>query len=130
VYAILETTHVLLAVSTISGFVIRGLWMILDSPLLAARAVRTAPHVVDTLFLATGIAMLFESSMNPLTQPWLLAKFAGLVAYIVLGTIALRRGRSKRSRITAFAAAIVVFAWIAGVARSRSIESWLALGGS
>jgi uncharacterized membrane protein SirB2 len=120
----------LLAVATIGGFILRGLWMIVESPLLDARAARTLPHVVDTLFLATGVAMLFDLSMNPLNQPWLLAKFAGLIAYIVLGTIALRRGRSKRARVTAFAAAVVVFAWISGVARSKSLASWLALVGT
>ena len=128
-YAALKSAHVLLAVLTISGFVLRGAWMILESPRLDARATRILPHVADTLFLATGIALLFRLSINPLTQSWLLAKFAGLFAYILLGTIALRRGRTKRSRIVAFAMAIVVFAWIAGVARSRSLESWLALAG-
>ena len=129
-YSALKTAHVLLAAATIGGFILRGIWMIVDSPLLDHRATRVAPHIVDTLFLSTGIAMLVELSMNPLTQPWLLAKFAGLFVYIVLGTIALRRGRSRRSRIAAFAAAILVFVWITGVARSHSLASWLTLVGS
>jgi hypothetical protein len=33
--------------------------------------------------------------MNPLDQPWLLAKIIGLLAYIGLGTVALKRGKTK-----------------------------------
>ena len=104
----------------------RGYWMIVESPWLQAKVTRIAPHIFDTLFLLSGIAMLFMASLNPLTQPWLLAKFAGLVAYIVLGTIAIKRGSTKQIRITAMVAALAVFAWIVGVAMTRSLLSWLA----
>ena len=128
-YAALKTIHVLFAIVSISGFVLRGFWMLKSSPLLDAKPTRIAPHIIDTLFLLSGIAMLVIASMNPLTAPWMLAKFAGLIVYIVLGMIAIRRGPTLAIRTTAFAAAVAVFAWIYGVALSRSILSWLALLG-
>ncbi|MDJ0938314.1 MAG: SirB2 family protein [Woeseiaceae bacterium] len=129
-YAALKSLHALLAIVTITGFLLRGFWMITGSPLLDKKLTRIAPHIIDTLFLLSGIAMLVIASMNPLAMPWLLAKFAGLIAYILLGMIALRRGPTPAIRMTAFAAAVAVFAWLYGVALSRSILSWLAVLGA
>lgn len=125
-YATLKMLHIGCAVLTISGFALRGSWMLTKSPLLSHRMTRILPHVVDTVFLLSGVAMLFLLSLNPFTQVWLNAKFAGLLAYIVLGTIALRRGPTRTIRGVAFVAAVLVFAWVAGVARTHSAWSWLA----
>jgi uncharacterized membrane protein SirB2 len=80
---------------------------------------------VDTVFLLSGIAMLVILSLNPLSQSWLLAKFAGLIIYVLLGTVAIRRGTTVQIRTVAFVAALSVFAYIAGVALSKSSASWL-----
>lgn len=101
--------------------------MLTSSALLEARPTRVVPHIVDTVFLLSGIAMLVMLSLNPLTQGWLLAKFGGLIAYIVLGVIALRRGHTRQIRIFAFIAALLAFAYIVGAALSRSPQSWLGL---
>lgn len=125
-YLLLKIIHVICAVTTISGFVLRVYWMLVGSDLLQHRITRIAPHVIDTLFLLAGFAMLFELSLNPFTQPWLLAKFAGLLIYILLGTIAIKRGPTLQVRVIAAVAAISVFAYIGGVALTHSIASWLA----
>lgn len=126
-YAALKMLHIGCAVLTISGFVLRGYWMLADSSLLSHRLTRILPHVVDTVFLLSGVAMLVLLSMNPFAQGWLNAKFAGLFAYIVLGTIALKRGPTRTIRGIALITAVVVFAWVAGVARAHSAASWLAI---
>ncbi len=126
-YGLLKTLHVVCATITISGFVLRGFWMLIESPLLSHKLTRIAPHIVDTLFLLSGIFMLLIAGMNPFTQPWLLAKFAALIVYILLGTIAIRRGRTRNVRAVAFVSAIAVFAYVIGVGMSRSPASWLAL---
>lgn len=125
-YLTLKFVHMVAAIATISGFLLRGYWMLVESSWLQHRLVRTLPHVVDTIFLASGIAMLWILSMNPFLQGWLVAKFAGLLAYIVLGTIALKRGATRQVRTIAFVAAVSVFAYITGVALSKSPASWLA----
>ena len=126
-YLTVKTLHMIAAALTISGFVLRGAWMLRDSPLLDRRIVRVAPHVVDALFLATGIALILILNLPVLSQPWLLAKLVALVFYVVLGSIALRRGRTKRTRAIAFVLALAVFAYIVGVALSKSMASWLML---
>jgi uncharacterized membrane protein SirB2 len=102
--------------------------MLTESERLQHRVTKIVPHIVDTVFFLAGVAMVWMLHLNPLTQGWLLAKFAGLIAYIVLGTIAIKRGPTKEARAIAFVAAISVFAYIAGVALAKSPLSWLAIG--
>lgn len=115
-----------MAILTLSGFVLRGIWMLTGSDKLEARVVRIAPHIVDTVFLLTGIALIAILQLPVFEQPWLLAKLAALLVYIVLGAVALHRGRSKPVRTTAFTFAILTFAYIVGVALTKSTLSWAA----
>ena len=126
-YVLLKYVHAFAAIATISGFMLRGWWMLTESNLLQHRATKIVPHVNDAILLLAGIGMLWVLQLNPFTQTWLLAKFAGLFAYILLGTIALKRGQTKQIRSFALVTAIAVFAWVAGVALAKSPLSWLAL---
>lgn len=115
IYESLKWLHV----GCVAGFLARGALMLAGSPRPRSRLLRVAPHVVDTLLLAAAIGMASLARLSPLAQPWRAAKIAGLVAYVVLGTIALRRGRTRGVRAAAFAAAMLVFAWIVGTALRR-----------
>lgn len=125
-YLLLRDLHTLTAIVAVSGFALRGYWMLIGSPRLQHRITRIAPHIVDTIFLASGIAMLVMMALNPFSQRWLLAKFAGLIAYILLGMVALRRGPTLKIRMSALAGALFAFAYVVGVALSKSPASWLA----
>jgi uncharacterized membrane protein SirB2 len=113
------------AIATISGFVLRGYWMMIQSEKLTLKIVRIAPHVIDTLFLLSGIALVSILQLNAFSEPWLLAKFAGLIGYIVLGTFAIKRGPTLQIRVIAFVGALSLFAYIVGVALTKSPVSWL-----
>ena len=123
-YASLKWLHVGAVVLSGFGFIARGVLMLVASPLLAARFVRVAPHVVDTVLLASAVGMAVLARMSPLAQPWLAAKIVGLLAYIVLGAVALRRGRTKRTRSLALIAALLAFAYVVGTALRRDVL-WL-----
>jgi len=101
-------------------FVFRGVWMVRASPLLEQRWVRVLPHLLDTLLLASALGLALLSAQYPFAQNWLTAKLIGLLIYIVLGTIALKRGRTRTMRIAALVAALVVFAYIVAVAVSKN----------
>ena len=126
-YETLKLIHIGTAVLTISGFVLRGYWMLSGSPKLQMKLVRIAPHIIDTVFLLSGIALIVTLHIPPLSQNWLLMKFVALAAYILLGTIALGRGKTMRARTTAFVLALATFAYIVGVALSKSTASWMTL---
>jgi uncharacterized membrane protein SirB2 len=71
--------------------------------------------------------MIWLLQLDPFTQAWLVAKFTGLIAYILLGTIAIKRGKTLQTRLIALAGAVSVFAYITGVALTKSPFSWIAL---
>lgn len=63
-YLFVKQLHISFAALSGSFFLLRGLWMLADSPLLQRRWVRTVPHVVDTLLLGSALALVF----NPLAR--------------------------------------------------------------
>ena len=119
-YLFLKYVHVSCVILSGCGFVLRGVWMLADSPRLRQRWVRGFPHVVDTALLASAIALAIISSQYPLAQSWLTAKVIGLIAYIVCGAIALKRGKTKTVRAVFFVVALLIFAYIVLVALNRS----------
>ena len=126
-YMLIKSLHMITAIATISGFVLRGYWMMVESERLQLKLIRIAPHIIDTLFLLSGIALVYQLHLNVFSQPWLLAKIIGLIAYIVLGTIAIKRGPTLQIRVIAFVAALATFAYIVGIALTKSPASWLKL---
>jgi len=120
----LRAVHMTCAGLSVAGFVLRWVWMLTDSRLLAARATKIAPHIVDTLLLASAIALVGIIGFGA-NAGWLSAKIVGLVVYIVLGTLALKRGRTKGARAVFGVLAIIVFAFIASVARTHDTLGFL-----
>jgi len=115
-YLILKNLHLATIAITLALFLLRGFWMMAESPRLQARWVRIVPHVNDTLLLASGIGLAVLIQQYPLVHGWLSAKFFALIAYIVLGTIALKRGKTRGQRIAAWIAALLVFGYMVTVA--------------
>ena len=114
-----KTMHVLCALASFTLFVLRGVWMLRDSPQRSRRWVRILPHAIDTLLLASAIALTLMLREYPLTHAWLSAKLLAMLLYIGLGLIALRHGRTKGVRAVAWIGAMAVFVYIASVASSH-----------
>ena len=116
----LKLVHVSSAFASITGFALRGYWMITDNPLLRHRLTRILPHIIDTLLLGTALGMLLVWQANPFELDWLRAKIIALLAYIGLGMVALRFGKTKTVRYGAFALALVAAGYIVSVAYTKS----------
>lgn len=124
VYLLVKSVHVGCAVASLAGFAARGLLMLRGSPWLEAKFVRVAPHVVDTVLLATALWLSWTIGQYPFVHGWVTAKVFALIAYIVLGSLALRRGRTRTVRAAALGGALVAAAYIVGVAITRD-AAWL-----
>jgi uncharacterized membrane protein SirB2 len=112
----IKHAHVALVALTFAGFLLRGVWMIQGSALLQRKPVRVLPHVIDTLLLLTGIALAVMIHQYPLVHGWLTAKVLALILYIVLGTIAIRRGKTRAVRVLAWIGGLAVLGYIVAVA--------------
>lgn len=122
-YLAIKHLHVTCVVLSISGFCLRGLLLLGKSALAGRRDerrwLRILPHLNDSLLLAAALTLTVLSGQYPFVDAWLTAKVFGLLAYIVLGALALRPGRAPRLRVAAGLAAVAVFGWIVSVALSK-----------
>ena len=128
-YPLLKQIHLATVALTLALFLLRGWWMLTTPQRLQRRWVRVVPHVVDTLLLASALGLMLILRQYPFVHGWLTAKVLALIAYIVLGTIALKRGRTRRVRATAFAAALAVVGYIVTTALAHHPAGPLALFG-
>jgi len=127
-YLVAKSIHVSCVVVSLTGFTARGLLMLAGSPWLSARFVRVAPHVVDSLLLASALWLAWLLGQYPFVDAWLTAKVLGLLAYIGFGVVALRRGRTRGVRIAALAGALAAAGYVVAVALTRDARGplvWL-----
>lgn len=121
-YMIAKHLHTTTVALTLVFFLVRGGWMFTGSAMLQRKWVRIAPHVIDTVLLLSALYLAIAVWGWPATlHGWITAKLVALVLYIVLGTIALKRGRTRAVRGTAFVGALVVFAYLVAVALSKQV---------
>lgn len=126
-YLLLKHFHIGCVLLSAGGFALRGVWSLGGSPLLRARLTRVLPHIVDTALLASAIALAVMAGQYPFVNAWLSAKVGGLIAYIALGSVALKPARPLPARAAAFVAALLVLAWIVSVALTKNPLGWLAV---
>lgn len=119
-YALIKLVHLSTAAASFGLFFVRGVWMLYAPQRLQERWVRIVPHLIDSLLLGSAIALAVLSRQYPGSDDWLSAKVVALLAYIALGMVALKRGRTRRIRVFAWLAALAIFAYIVAVARTRS----------
>lgn len=81
--------------------------MMLNHPALHYKLTRILPHIVDTLLLISAITLVIMSRQYPLASDWVTLKVGLLFVYILLGTFALKRGKTLAARRIFFVAALL-----------------------
>jgi len=120
IYELLKTLHICLALISGLGFALRGfIRLVLNKP-LAHPLVRFGPHLVDTLLLATGVALWMILGLSPLSAGWFGIKLLMIVVYIGLG-IAAFRIRHQGQAVLVFLAALATFLSIAWLALFKTL---------
>ena len=115
-YLLFKNLHMACAVLTLLGFSLRGYWMLTESAMLQKKAVKILPHIIDTLLLLSAIMLVIVTGFYPFVVGWVTLKLFLLVAYVVLGTFALKRGKTKQSRTLFFIASLVTVLTIFAIA--------------
>lgn len=119
-FAALKIIHIASVILSYLLFFLRGVWMMRNPANLQQRWVKILPHAIDTVLLSSAIALAVIIQQNPLNDSWLTAKVAGLLIYIGLGMVALRFGKTRTIKISAWIAAQCVFIYIVLVALTKS----------
>lgn len=119
-YTLLKLIHVSSVILSYLLFLTRGIWMIRASAQLQQRWVKIMPHVIDTVLLVSAIMLAVLIQQNPLVNFWLTAKIVGLLVYIGLGMVALRFGKTRAVKISAWIMAQITFIYIVLVALTKN----------
>jgi uncharacterized membrane protein SirB2 len=124
-YPQIRFVHILAIFLSGSLFALRGLGMLAGARWPQAFVVRYLSYTIDTVLLTAALMLVAILPAAMFANHWLTVKLVLVVAYVVLGVFALRRGRSRTIRATCYVAALLVFATIVGIARMHHPLGWL-----
>jgi uncharacterized membrane protein SirB2 len=120
-YAEIRLVHLSAVLLSGTLFFLRGLAITVFGATWPRRApVRYLTYTVDSVLLAAALMLTVAIHQYPFVDNWLTMKVVLLVVYIVLGTYALKRGKTEKIRLGAYLAALAVFAFIVSVARAHN----------
>lgn len=118
-YPEIRLTHIVAVLASGGLFAIRGLAMNLGARWAMLAPLRYLSYAIDTVLLTAALMLATILHQYPFVHGWLTVKVLMLVAYIGLGTFALKRGRTATTRWSCYLGALVVYAFIISVARAH-----------
>lgn len=128
-YPSIKLIHVAAVVASGSLFLLRGLAVQIGQQWSMAAPVRYLSYGIDIVLLAAALLLVAVLPAAVFANGWLWAKLALLLVYIVLGSIALKRGRTPSAKRICFAGAVIVFACMVLIARAHDplepLRPWL-----
>ena len=107
-------------------FALRGAGVMAGARWPMAAPLRYLNYSIDTVLLTAALVLVAMLPSAVFANHWLTVKLVLLLAYVALGSLALKRGRSGRVRTICFVAALAVFAAMVGIARTHQLLGWLA----
>ena len=115
-YLQIKWVHIAAVIASGALFALRGIAVQFGASWAMAAPLRYLSYTIDTVLLTAAMMLVTIVHQYPFVQGWLTVKVCLLVVYVVLGTFALKRGRTPRTRLTCFIAALGVYGFIASVA--------------
>ncbi len=113
---IVRHAHLALVAISLATFALRGLGVLAGAAWPMQAGLRRAVVAVDTALLVAGSLLWVMLGLNPARDTWFGVKLSLLVVYVLLGTWALRRGRTAASRAAFYVAALACAATMVAVA--------------
>ncbi len=120
-YFALKHLHMSFAAMSGALFFLRGIFMLRESPLLHKASINRSSYVIDTVLLASALALVGWSGQYPFVVSWITVKIFAVIAYIAAGAIALRRAKTKAVRSGAFVVALLIFGYIVKLALTKQV---------
>lgn len=118
-YPWIKWLHVAAVSASGTVFFVRGLAAHLGATWTMAAPLRYLSYTIDTVLLAAALALMSIVHQYPGVHDWLTVKVSLVVVYVVLGSFALKRSATRRSRFAFWIAALMVYGFIFGIARAH-----------
>ncbi len=125
-YPQIKWVHIAAVLCSGAIFLLRGLLVQAGKPDIAMAApVRYLSYSIDTVLLTAALMLLTILPGAMFANGWLTLKLGLLVVYVVLGTFALKRGRTPRVRTICYVIALMTYLTMIGIARAHHPLGWL-----
>lgn len=124
-YLPIKAVHIAAVLASGGLFLLRALAMQAGQHWAMAAPLRYLSYSIDTVLLTAALMLLTVLPAPVFANGWLTAKVALLVVYIVLGSVALKRGQSRRHKLYALIAAVLVYVTMLSIARHHHPLGWL-----
>jgi uncharacterized membrane protein SirB2 len=118
-YPQIRTVHIAAVIASGLLFLIRGGAAQLGASWAMAAPLRYLSYSIDTVLLTAALMLATILHQYPFVHGWLTAKVLLLVCYVVLGSFALKRGRTRAVRTSCWIAALLVYLYIVSIARAH-----------
>jgi len=115
-YPWLLPLHITLVMLSVSLFAARGVGVLAGQAWPMQPGARGLAPIIDSLLLLAGGTLWWLLQLNLAQNHWLLAKLVLLIAYIALGTLALKRAPSRAAKALCLLAALAVVGFMVGIA--------------
>jgi uncharacterized membrane protein SirB2 len=124
-YPQIKLVHVAAVLMSGGLFAIRAVAVLFEQQWAMYAPVRYLSYSIDTVLLTAALMLMTLLHQFPGLNAWLTVKVCLIVVYIVLGSFALKRARSRRARLVFSVAALLVFATVISIARTHSPYGFL-----
>ena len=113
--------HLTCVALSLALFALRGWGVMREQAWPMRPAVRHLSVVIDTVLLTAGLTLWVTMGHDPRQEAWLALKLVLLPVYVVLGSWALKRGRTARVRRICWVLALAVVSVMLWAARTRQV---------
>jgi len=118
-YLQIKWVHVAAVLTSGGLFAARGIAMLAGARWYMAAPLRYLSYTIDTVLLTAAMMLATVLHQYPFVNGWLTTKVLLLVVYVVLGSLALKRGATRSVRAWSFLAALLLYGFIISVARAH-----------
>ncbi|TVL08170.1 invasion protein [Shewanella algae] len=124
-YPAVKHLHMTLIAVSVLLFIVRFVLKLRQSAIMDKKLLKVGPHVIDSFLLLSGLTLCFMIKQYPFVDPWMTEKIGAVVAYILLGVMALKSNRNLIFRIFAFLGAL---GWVVYAAKLAHFKQAVILG--
>ena len=124
-YPLIKTVHLLCVASSVLLFAARWLGVLAGRAWPMHSSIRLASVSIDTVLLGAGVSLWALGGWHPWHTPWLGTKLLALLAYVLLGSWALKRATTWAGELLFGVAALGMVGYMVGVAMRHHPASWL-----
>jgi uncharacterized membrane protein SirB2 len=118
-YEMTKHLHLTFMLLSVLLFLTRFVLTLNASPILQKKALKIAPHIIDTLWIITAIGLCLMVQQYPFVNPWVTEKLLAFVMYFFMVTFALKLAKTHLMRLIGVVGALSWLAYAGMVAVTK-----------